>query len=170
MAWLWLYCSAVADRKYRCDDQRAEEEDAMRSWRVPVAALFLTARFAQGEGQGGGKVEAIVGTWSGSSVCVDRQAAPGCNDEQVVYGIKASSGKPNAASVDADKVVDGKRVSMGVLEFTFDAKSGSWTSELDTPRVHALWRVTVNGATLTGTLTLLPSNAVVRKIDLRKDK
>ena len=35
---------------------------------------------------------------------------------------------------------------------------------------HALWRVTVNGAVLTGTLTLLPSRAVVRRIDLRKDK
>ena len=70
----------------------------------------------------------------------------------------------------ADKVVDGKRVSMGVLEFTHDAKSGSWTSEFDTPRFHALWRLTVNGAMLTGILTLVPSKAVVRKIDLRKDK
>ena len=142
----------------------------MRSWRVPVAVFFLMARLAQGEGQGGGAVEEIVGTWSGSSVCVDRQAAPACNDEKVVYEINASSGKPDTVSVKADKVVDGKRVSMGDLEFTHDAKSGTWTSELDTPRVHALWRLTVNGATLTGTLTMLPSKAVVRKIDLRKDK
>ena len=141
----------------------------MRGWRVPVAAFFLLARLAQGEGHGGGTVE-IVGTWSGSSVCVDRQAAPACNDEQVVYEINASSGKPNTVSAKADRVVDGKRVSMGVLEFTHDAKNGSWTSELDTPRLHALWRLTVNGAMLTGTLTLLPSKAVVRKVDLRRDK
>ena len=141
----------------------------MSCWRVPVAAFFLMARLAQGEGQGGGTVDKIVGTWSGSSVCVDRQAAPACNDEQVVYDINANPGKPNTVTAKADKVVDRKRVSMGVLEFTHDAKSGSWTSEFDTPRFHALWRVTVDGAMLTGTLTLLPSKAVVRKIDLRKD-
>jgi hypothetical protein len=142
----------------------------MSCWRVSVAAFFLMAPLAQGEGQGGGTVEEIVGTWSGSSVCVDRQAAPACNDEQVVYEINASPGKPNMVTAKADKVVDGKRVSMGILEFTHDAKSGSWTSEFDTPRFHALCRLTVNGAMLTGALTLLPSKAVVRKIDLRKDK
>ena len=142
----------------------------MSCWRVPVAVFFLTARLAQGGGQGGNTVDEIVGTWSGSSVCVDRQAAPACNDEQVVYDINANAGKPDTVTVKADKVVDGKRVSMGALEFTHDAKNGSWTSEFDTPRFHALWRLTVDGAMLTGTLTLLPSKAVVRKIDLRKDK
>ena len=137
---------------------------------VPVAAFFLIARLAKGEEQGGGTVDAIVGTWSGSSVCVDRQAAPACNDEQVVYEINASPGKPGTVTGKADKVVDRKRVSMGVLEFTHDARSGSWTSEFDTPWSHALWRLTVNGAMLTGTLTLLPSKAVVRKVDLRKGK
>jgi len=138
--------------------------------RVSGAAFFLMACLARGEGQRGGAVDEIVGSWSGSSVCVDRQAAPACNDERVVYEISASPGKPDTVTANADKVVDGKRLSMGVLEFTHDAKSGSWTSELETPRVHALWRLTVNGAVLTGTLTLLPSRAVVRRIDLRKDK
>jgi hypothetical protein len=138
--------------------------------RVSVAGFFLMACLARGEGQGGGAVDEIVGSWSGSSICVDRRAAPACNDEQVVYEINASPGKPDTVTANADKVVDGKRLSMGVLEFTHDAKSGSWTSELETPRVHGLWRLTVNGAVLTGTLTLLPSRAVVRRIDLRKDK
>jgi hypothetical protein len=142
----------------------------MSHWRVPVAAFFLMARLAQGEGQGGGTVEEIVGTWSGSSVCVDRQAAPACKDEQVVYGIKANPGKANTATAEAFKIVDGKRVSMGPLEFARDAKSGSWTSVLETPQVHALWRFAVDGAMLKGTLTLLPSEAVVRKIELRRDK
>lgn len=137
--------------------------------RILVAVFFLMACLARGEGHDGA-VEAIVGTWSGSSICVDRQAAPACNDEQVIYEIHASPGKPDTVTVKADKVVDGKRVSMGDLEFTHDAKSGGWTSEFETPRVHALWRLTVRGAMLTGTLTMLPSRAVVRKIDLRKDK
>lgn len=110
----------------------------MSCWRVSVAAFLLMARFAQGEEQGGGTVDEIVGTWSGSSVCVDRQAAPACNDEQVVYEINANPGKPDTVTAKADRVVDGKRVSMGALEFTHDAKSRTWTSERDAPRVHAL--------------------------------
>lgn len=142
----------------------------MRCWLVPVGAFLLMACLARGEGEGGDIADEIVGTWSGSSVCVDRKAAPACNDEQVVFEISASAGKPKTVTVKAAKVVDGKRVSMGVLEFTHDAKSGSWTSEFETPRVHDLWRLTVNGAMLTGTLTSIPSRAIVRKIDLRKDK
>ena len=105
----------------------------MSCCRVSVAVLFLMARLAQGEEQGSGTVDEIVGTWSGSSVCVDRQAAPSCNDEQVVYEINANPGKPDTVTAKADKVVDRKRVSMGTLEFAHDAKSSSWTSELDTP-------------------------------------
>jgi hypothetical protein len=142
----------------------------MSRWRVLVAAFFFVARLAQGDRRADGTVDEIVGTWSGSSICVDRQAAPGCHDEQVVYDINASPGKPDTVTAKADKVVDRKRVSMCILEFTHDAKSGSWTSELDTPQVHALWRLTVEGAMLTGTLTSLPSKAVVRKVALRKDK
>src|SRR6478672_8928017 len=111
----------------------------MSCWRFLLAASFLMARIAHGEGQGGSAAGEIVGTWSGSSVCSDRQAAPSCNDEKVVYEIKASSGKPDTVLVAADKIVDGKRVSMGDLEFTRDAKSGSWTSESETPRFHGLW-------------------------------
>jgi len=141
----------------------------VRPWQL-IAAVFLVARLAQGEGQGGGAVGEIVGTWSGSSVCSDRQAAPSCNDEKVLYEIKASSDKSDTVLVKADKIVDGKRVPMGDLEFTYDAKSASWTSEFETPRAHGLWRLTVNGAMLTGTLTLLPSKAVVRKMALRRDR
>jgi hypothetical protein len=104
------------------------------------------------------------------SLCVDRQAAPACNDEQVVYEIGASPGKPDTATVKADKIVDGKREPMGILEFTHDAKSGSWTTEFENSRVHALWRLTVNGETLRGTMVLLPSRAVVRRMDLKKEK
>jgi hypothetical protein len=140
----------------------------MSSWRIPLAACFLVAGLARAGGQGA--VEMIVGTWSGTSVCVDRQAAPACNDEKVVYEVKASPGRPDAVTIQADKVVDGKRVPMGDLPFTYDAKSGAWTSELETPRVHALYRLKVAGPSLTGTLTLVPSGAVVRRIDLRKDQ
>ena len=144
----------------------------MRCCRRLAVVFCLMARLARGEASGEGTATAdeIVGTWSGSSICVDRQAAPACSDEQVFYEIGASPGKPNTVTVKADKVVDGKRVPMGVLDFTHDAKSGSWTSEFENPRVHALWRLSVNGGTLRGTMVLLPSKAVVRKMELKKEK
>ena len=132
-----------------------------------MVLVLLSGPIGQAAAKTPGPAE-LMGTWRGTSTCTDRVAAPACNDEQVVYEINANPGKPNTVTTKADKFVDGKRVSMGVLEFTHDAKSGSWTSELDTHRFHALWRLTVDGAILTGTLTLLPSKAVVRKIDLRK--
>ena len=144
----------------------------MRCYRCLVLVFLLVARLARGEasGQGTPPVDAIVGTWRGSSLCVDRQAAPACNDEQVVYEIGASPGKPNTVTVKADKVVDGKREFMGALDFSHEAKSGSWTSDFENPRVHALWRLTVTGETLKGTMVVLPSRAVVRRMDLKKEK
>jgi hypothetical protein len=116
-----------------------------------------------------GPVEEFVGTWRGTSACVDRQAAPACTDEKVIYEIVVNPGRPESVTVTADKVVDGKRVPMGSFDFTLEATSRTWTSELETPRMHAIWRLSVSGTTLNGTLTLLPSKAVVRRVDLRKD-
>lgn len=141
----------------------------MRCCRSLVVAFVVVVACAPGEALAG-PVDEIVGTWHGTSACVDRQAAPACTDEEVIYEIAASPGRPDAVTVTADKIVDGKRVPMGSLDFSLEATSRSWTSELETPRTHALWRLSVSGTTLSGTLTLLPSKAVVRRIDLRKDK
>ena len=132
-----------------------------------IVALALVVACVLGEGLAG-PVDEIVGTWRGTSACVDRQAAPACTDEDVIYEIVASPGHPDSVTVTADKVVDGKRLPMGSFDFTYDATSRSWTSELATPRMHALWRLSLSGTTLGGTLTLLPSKAVVRRVDLRK--
>jgi hypothetical protein len=137
---------------------------------LSVALLFvaLVARDeAFGLRQG---ADGIVGAWQGSSVCVDRRALPACTDEQVIYEISVTPGKPDAVTVKADKIVDGKRVPMGVLDFTRDAKDGSWTTEVETPNVHVSWRLVVNGTMMTGSLTLLPSKTVVRRLDLGKSQ
>ena len=130
-------------------------------------AFVLVVAYDLG-GASAGPVDEIVGTWRGTSACVHRQAAPACTDEEVIYEIVASPGPPDSVTVTADKVVDGKRVPMGSLDFIHDATNRSWTSQLETPRIHALWRLSVSGTTLSGTLTLLPSKAVVRRVDLRK--
>src|SRR5260221_6778586 len=143
------------------------EEGAMHCCRSLVVVFFMVAPIARGETPSGTSDE-IVGTWRGSSVCVDRQAAPACSDEQVVYEIRGMPGKPNMVTVKADKIVDGKRVPMGDLDFTHEAKSSTWITEFENARVHALWRLAVKGPTMTGTTILLPSKAVVRRMDLRK--
>src|SRR6187549_3400698 len=107
-----------------------------------LALMLLAGEGARALGQAGATAE-IVGTWRGTSRCVDRVAAPACNDEQVIYEISATPGRESAVTVNADKVVDGKRVPMGALDFARDPKDGSWTSEFETPRVHAIWRLVV---------------------------
>jgi hypothetical protein len=136
-------------------------------WQIVVlTALAVVCGAAVARSAG---AERIVGTWRGFSTCTDRVAAPACNDEQVVYEIVAAPGKPNTVTVKADKVVDGKRVPMGALDFALD-KDGLWTSEFETPRVHARWQLVPSGTTMTGRLTLLPSKAVVRRLELKRDK
>ena len=139
--------------------------------RLVVSVLFLAAPVSAGEAldhtQGG---DGIIGAWRGSSLCVDRKALPACNDEEVVYEIVAKPGQSDAVTVKADKIVDGKRVPMGALDFVRDAKDGSWATNIETPSVHALWRLAVGGTTMTGTMTLLPSNVVVRRMDLKRSE
>ena len=111
----------------------------------------------------------IVGTWTGTSTCVDRKAAPACNDEQVVYEITAVAGSTDRVSVQADKIVNGERGTMGIMEYRLGA-DGSWTSEFEGPRSRSGWRLVVDGDKMTGTGTLLPSNAVVRRMELERKK
>src|SRR6187549_1814569 len=93
-------------------------------------SMVVLLAVAQAPAWAGSSSDAIVGTWRGSSLCVDRKAAPACNDETVIYDITATAGKADTVTVNADKVVDGKRVTMGVLDFTRDA-DGGWTTEIE---------------------------------------
>jgi len=111
----------------------------------------------------------IVGTWRGTSTCVDLQAAPACKDERVIYEITAVAGAADRVSVQADKIVGGERGTMGVMEFRLQA-DGSWTSEFQGPRGRSAWRLVVDGERMSGTAALLPSNAVIRKIELTREK
>ena len=134
---------------------------------VLVAAL---ACIAAASARAAGAVDAIVGTWRGTSLCGDRAAAPACSDEVVIYDIVRTGGKADAVTVNADKVIDGTRVPMGSLDFTFDAAHGRWSTNIETPRVRATLSLVVDGASMTGTMVQLPSNAVVRRMRLTKDK
>jgi hypothetical protein len=129
------------------------------------SGLLLATRAAPADGGPPG----IVGTWRGTSTCTDRVAAPACNDEKVVYEITAVAGASDRVSVQADKIVGGERGTMGVMEFRLQ-KDGSWASEFQSPRARSGWRLVVDGNRMTGTATLLPSNAVIRRMELTREK
>jgi hypothetical protein len=112
--------------------------------------------------------EQLIGLWRGTSICTDRVAAPACQDETIVYEFKAGN-QPGAVRWAADKVVNGKRESMGdPLDLTYDNTEKCWKVEFTSPRVKVVWRLAVDGQHLTGTARLLPGNETVRKVDARK--
>jgi hypothetical protein len=121
---------------------------------------------ARGDGAHGSPAE-LLGTWRGTSLCTDRVVAPACHDETVVYALTAGP-KPGALRWQADKVVDGQRENMGELEVAFDAAEGGWKAECASPRARTTWRLTVDGAHLSGTARLGPDEKTFRTLDLRR--
>lgn len=115
--------------------------------------------------------KAILGVWKGTSLCVNREAAPACRDEEVILEFRDTA--PPAAgklTVKADKVVNGEVLPMGELDLVWDSKSGAWLCELQN-RYHALWSYPPpKGDELTGTLVLLPDRTLVRKQTARRSR
>src|SRR5262245_4971334 len=152
-------------------DTRGSRETVMRCMRrlaiglLCVAGAMASHRTAAGDK---GDLAELLGTWRGTSTCVNLKVAPACKDETVVYEVRSSE-KPATAILKADKIVDDQRVPMGELEFVYDAKEACWRSEFRTARVHAVWCLTVVGRTMTGHLRDIPSNADVREVQLKRE-
>jgi len=130
---------------------------------IAVLAVMLTHAAA------GAPRDALLGTWRGTSLCVDREAAPACNDEQVVYDIVATPGEADAITVKADKIVNGRREPMGELIFHPDATApGRYVSEIGTPAMRSQWFMSVRGDAISGGLIRLPSKIAIRALELRR--
>src|SRR6266478_5749320 len=56
-------------------------------------------------------IDSPVGVWRGESLC--KGDSPACKDEKVVYYIEAIADKPDSMFIRADKIVDGKAITMG---------------------------------------------------------
>ena len=104
----------------------------------------------------------VVGVWRGDSVCVSDRGA--CVDEKVIYYIGASATGARAVSIRADKIVQGRAVTMGTGEWQYDTDHHTLTWE--TPR--QTWLLTVAGDSIDGTLTLA-DKTVVRRMTLKRD-
>jgi hypothetical protein len=103
------------------------------------------------------------GVWRGESLC--QGGSPECKDEKVVYYVNAIADKPDSMMIRADKLVDGKAITMGSGPWQYD-QAGQTLSWKTAQRV---WLLTINGQTMEGTLTL-PGNVVVRRMTLKKDQ
>ncbi len=145
--------------------------DRHRQWllRVACVALFVLAESPTPGVEAGdvGAVE-LIGVWRGTSSCTDLIAAPACHDETVVYEFTAGS-QPGTVHWLADKVVNGQRQPMGEMDLEYDKTEGCWKAFFTSPRVKSVWRLSVDGARLSGTARLLPGNQTIRKVEVRKE-
>jgi hypothetical protein len=127
--------------------------------KMALVLLLLVA----GSWQVGGETPSPVGTWRGESKCVTN--APACHDEQVVYYITAIADRSDALSVRADKIVDGKAITMGTGPWTWDSKRQTLTMEWR----GQFWQVTMHGDRMDGTLTTA-EKVVFRRMLLNRDQ
>src|SRR2546421_8134427 len=111
-------------------------------------------------------VSKLVGNWTGESVCVGN--IPSCHDEKVIYRV-AKLDEPDKVRITADKIVNGKPETMGVLDFKYDKEKGTLVNEFSNSRYHAVWELKVEGNIMEGTLTLLPDKTVVRHVKVKKE-
>jgi len=107
----------------------------------------------------------IVGSWHGTSTCVDKVQFPACHDEEVIYDVREQP--PDSVVLRADKIVNGVREFMG--EFTFGATAPEqWATEADVPRGRLRIELAVQGDSLHGRLLDLPNGTQVRRMELRR--
>jgi hypothetical protein len=136
-----------------------------RTFRAPaafLAAVLVPCSVPLGA-LGADTAGSLSGDWRGTSLCVANHDP--CRDEVALYHLKGPNDR-HLVTVVGSKIVDGREIVMGPpSDFTYDADKG--TLLLETERV--VFRFTVSGDKLEGTLTLQPSGVLYRRISLKKD-
>ncbi len=102
-----------------------------------------------------------VGIWRGESLCAT--AAPSCHDEKVVFYIDPIADQPDSMFIRADKIVEGKAITMGAGPWKYDRIKHTLVMESD----QRVWLLTINGQRIEGTLTL-PDKVVFRRVTVTK--
>ena len=108
----------------------------------------------------------VLGTWKGESICAGNR--PACKNEIVVYRFEAVAGQADIVVLLADKIIEGKRIPMGKLEFRYDQVKGQLWGEFNIRQTHGLWQFKVSGDTMEGTLVLLPERELVRRVKVKR--
>jgi hypothetical protein len=132
--------------------------------RATVAAVLLAASVTAvpmriGAADAGGSLS---GDWRGDSVCTPGHDA--CRDEKALYHLTGPD-EHNIVTVVGSKLVGGREIVMGpASDFTYHPDKKTLVLE----NRYGVFRFTVSGTTMEGTLTL-PSGELYRKISLKKD-
>ena len=125
-----------------------------------LAVMLSTAAFPFAA-VSGEELGALTGDWAGTSVCVANHDP--CRDEKALYHLTGPNER-KLVSVAGSKIVDGREIVMGPpLDFAYDAEKNMLVCETRA----GVFRFTVNGSTLEGTLTLI-SGELYRRISLKK--
>jgi hypothetical protein len=103
----------------------------------------------------------VVGDWHGDSICVVRESA--CHNEDSLYHVARLAGRPGWFSMKLDKIVDGKPVTMGRQECSFDSGKQILLCEF----ARGVMRFTLQGNKMEGSMTLT-DGTLWRKISLKK--
>jgi hypothetical protein len=128
------------------------------------AGIFATASHSgmssQPDGQKSSLEDSLTGNWTGTSTCQVKNSS--CRDENVVFHI-APGKAANQYRVRADKIVDGRMIDMGDLDFTINRA----TQTLTCASANGTWVLVVNKRRIEGTLTT-SDNVLFRKLSLSK--
>ena len=109
------------------------------------------------------ETSAVAGEWHGQSVCVTEASA--CRNETVVYYVSDIPDRPDVVTIRADKIVDGKAITMGTGEWHYDRSQ----PKLEWATSQQTWVLRINGSRIDGTLTLA-NGTLLRKMTLEKAK
>ena len=109
----------------------------------------------------------IVGAWHGTSLCADKRVDTACNDEEALYVIDSAAGPRGPVRWQADKIVNGERVNMGISRLTYDSAAANWSWEFQA-RLRGRFTLAVHGDSLVGDLREGPSRRLVRRIVLTR--
>jgi hypothetical protein len=136
----------------------------MLAWALAVAACSMSAFAVENSPlKRGDNASGVIGTWTGESICTDPNR-PACKNEVIVYRFVPVEGKSDVLTLYADKILNGERVPMSKLDFTYDEKKGTLSCEFVRRQTHGLWSFQVAGDVMEGTLVLLPNKQLGRKV------
>lgn len=103
----------------------------------------------------------FVGDWRGVSICMVRESA--CRDEDSLYHVTRLTGKLGWYSMKFDKIVDGKPVTMGKQECSYDSTKKSLVCEF----ARGVMRFSIQGDRMEGSMSLT-DGTLWRRISLKK--
>jgi hypothetical protein len=126
-----------------------------------VSALFAAQSVTAQIKTSAADDSSLLGDWRGDSICVVRESA--CHDEDSLYHVTKIAGKPGWVSLKLDKIVDGKPVTMGTTDCTYDAAKRLLTCQFPRGAFH----FSVQLDKMIGTMHLT-DGTLWRKISLKK--